>query len=119
MKLFAISGLILILIAGLESCYYDNEEELYHLTPVDCSTVNASFSQSVLPLITTKCATSGCHNASAAGGVVLQNYDQINAKADRIKQRVIVERTMPPGGGPTLDQANIISCWITNGKLNN
>ncbi|HCW07493.1 MAG TPA: hypothetical protein DGG95_09040, partial [Cytophagales bacterium] len=72
-----------------ESCYYDNEQALYHITAVDCTKISAGFTADVMPIFVTHCATPACHNSTAAGGVVLQTYDEIKAKVDRIKQRVL------------------------------
>ena len=86
--------------AMLGSCYNDKEELLYpgSLNPVDCSTVPARFSTDVQPIINTKCAISGCHDATAAGNSIFQNYNQVSAKKDRIYTRVVVEGSMPPTG---------------------
>ena len=104
------------------SCYYDKEELLYpgSTAAVDCSTVPATFSTEVLPLFTTRCALSGCHNAaSASGGLVLDSYTQANAKKDRINIRAVVEKSMPPTGPLAPAEAAKIKCWIDGGALNN
>ncbi len=85
---------MLIVMTG---CYYDKEELLYPNSKVDCSTVSGTFVK-VQTIVAGKCNTSGCHNTrDAAGGTVLETYEQIKAKASRINQRAIVERSMPPG----------------------
>jgi len=101
------------------ACYYDNEQALYHLKTLDCSTINAKFSTDVLPIITANCATVSCHNSTGVGGVVLQTYDQISGKAARITQRVLIDKTMPPNGSLPTSQLNIIQCWINAGTPNN
>ncbi len=72
----------IMVIAAITGCYYDKEELLYpgSTAAVDCSTVQAKFGADVLPVISAKCATSGCHNGSASGGLVLQDYGQISGK---------------------------------------
>lgn len=103
----------------LAGCYYDKEELLYPGSVVDCSTVNAKFTD-VMPIITSRCASGGCHNtASAAGGIVLETYDQIKTMSGRINQRVIVERTMPPGTPLPPNEIAILKCWINSGVPNN
>ena len=102
-----------------QSCYYDVEEKLYHLKPVDCSIVSAKFSADVAPIISNNCATTSCHNSTAVGGVVLQTYDQIKSKVDRINQRVLIDKTMPPNGQLTASELAIIQCWISSGAPNN
>lgn len=114
-----LSGLLLLLFTA--GCYYDKEELLYPGSnqAVDCGTVAAKFSADVLPLVTSKCAISNCHNSSAAGGLVFQNYSQISASKDRINQRVVVEKSMPPTGALAASEIAILQCWIESGAPNN
>lgn len=112
---------VLISTAFLAGCYYDNEVELYGGgTTVDCNTVSAKYGADVSPIMASKCATSGCHNSgSAAGGVILETYSQVSAKKDRIMERAVVQKSMPPSGALPADQSNQIKCWIDGGALNN
>jgi uncharacterized membrane protein len=85
-----------------------------------CGATPTSFSNDVHVIFQTSCAKSGCHNAaSGAGGVVLETYDQIISKIDRIQQRALVEQTMPPTGPLSTKDINTIQCWINSGVLNN
>jgi uncharacterized membrane protein len=109
------------LLALLAGCYYDKEELLYpgSNTAVDCNTISAKFSADVAPIISSQCATSGCHNATAAGGIVLQTHAQISAAKARIQTRALTEKTMPPSGPLPAAQVNAIQCWINSGAPNN
>lgn len=110
---------ILVAFSILSGCYYDKEELLYPVTNVDCSTVNARFTD-VKSIIALRCATAGCHNSgTAAGGAVLETYDQIRSLAGRITQRVITDKTMPPGAPLSPDEIATIKCWINSGTPNN
>lgn len=115
-------ALVCILITSLiafTGCYYDKEELLYPGSIVDCNSINARFAD-VKIIVSAKCATAGCHNAgSAAGGIALETYDQIKIKADRINQRVLVEKTMPPGSPLSPAEVAVIKCWINSGLPNN
>jgi uncharacterized membrane protein len=103
----------------MTGCYYDKAELLYPGSTVDCATVSATFVK-VQAILKNKCNTAGCHNAgSAAGGTVLETYDQAKAKAARINQRVIVEKTMPPAAALSSEETAIIKCWISSGTPNN
>lgn len=103
----------------LPGCYYDKEDLLYPGSAVDCSTISAKFTD-VAPIIAAKCATAGCHNAAtAAGATVLETFDQIRTKVDRINQRTLVEKTMPPGTALTAGETAILKCWISSGTPNN
>ncbi len=113
--------LMLVHILTLVGCYNDKEELLYpgSNAPVDCTTTPASFATDILPLITTKCAVPGCHDASASGGVIFQTYTQINDKKDRINVRAIVEKSMPPTGALLPAEIAKLKCWIEAGGPNN
>ena len=102
-------------------CYYDKEELLYPRSGqvVDCNTTPKKFAENVQPLILAKCATANCHNATAANGLILQNYLQISGAKATINTRAIVEKNMPPSGPLLPAEINIIKCWIENGALNN
>ncbi|MBL7695498.1 MAG: hypothetical protein JNK91_11665 [Ferruginibacter sp.] len=105
----------------LGSCYYDKEELLYpgSVTAVDCSTVTAKFAADVQPIIAAKCATSGCHDNSASGGVILQTHSQISAKKDRVYARAVLEKTMPASGALPPAEIAKLKCWIDSGAPNN
>jgi hypothetical protein len=106
-------------IAG--SCYRDKEELLYpgSTQTVDCATVPATFKADVLPLITSQCAIPGCHDATASGGFIFQNYTQINTAKDLIYTQAVVQKTMPPTGPLLPADVNKLKCWIDGGALNN
>jgi uncharacterized membrane protein len=94
------------------SCTNDKEELLNPPPKNACDTLNATFT-TVKSIITTKCSSSRCHGAAAAkGGVVLETYDQIKAKADRIKQRAIIEKTMPPAAPLSTNDIAVLQCWF-------
>ncbi|MEO6722524.1 MAG: hypothetical protein ABIN67_19295, partial [Ferruginibacter sp.] len=84
-----------------------------------CSTVPASFNADILPLVTTKCAVPGCHDATASGGHFFQSYNDVNVAKELINLRVVIQKSMPPTG--PLPQADIdkLKCWIGNGAPNN
>ena len=108
----------LMLATVLTGCYYDKEEVLYP-TAVDCSTLNPSFSAQVMPLIIESCGVVGCHDASSGNkGGPFTNYTQISNKATTIKTQVL-SGAMPQGSSLTAAQLQIISCWVSNGAVNN
>lgn len=114
-------GVFVFLAVFNSGCYYDKEELLYPggNQPVDCTTVAAKFNTDVLPLVTTKCAISNCHDASAAGGQIFKTYAQISAAKDRINTRAVVEKSMPQTGPLLPAEVNILKCWIESGAPNN
>jgi uncharacterized membrane protein len=110
---------ILAIALTFTSCYYDKADVLYGGSTVDCTTISAKFTTDINPIIQTKCAIGGCHNASAAGGVQLLNYTQIKANITHIEHRVLMTKDMPVGGALPLAEQDKIRCWINNGSLNN
>ncbi|MEO5891363.1 MAG: hypothetical protein ABIQ31_14010 [Ferruginibacter sp.] len=111
--------LLVSVLAG--SCYYDKEELLYpgNNQPPNCATAPASFSADVLPLVMSKCAIPGCHDATASGGFTFQNYNQVSAAKEMINIQVVIQKTMPATGALPPAEINIIKCWIEGGGLNN
>ena len=95
-----------------------------------CSADTVYFAQSVLPLLTSSCAQSGCHNGSSggdAGEYTLNTYAGItaivkpgNAGSSKLIS-IISSGTMPPRGytALTADQVAMLTKWINQGALNN
>lgn len=80
---------------------------------------NRLFATDVKPLITSFCATTGCHDSgSKKGPGALTTYAQIFASKSAIRSS-IVSGSMPRGSSLTTDQKNAIICWIDAGGLNN
>jgi hypothetical protein len=106
--------------ALMTGCYYDKEEELYGTGNIDCSLISARYSTDIAPIIQSKCAIPGCHNAAgASGGRVFESYNEVRAAVDRIRQRAIIEKTMPKTGSLSSFQIAQLKCWIDSGAPNN
>jgi cytochrome c5 len=101
---------------------------------VKCDPDSVYFENSILPLITSSCAYTGCHDAaSRQDGVVLDNYANI-MNTGKVKPgnpngsslyEVITEtradKVMPPPPNSTLtnEQKALIQKWIQQGAKNN
>jgi uncharacterized membrane protein len=86
---------------------------------IDCSTVSAKFSTDVAGIISSKCATAGCHNAGSSNGPgALTDYATISAAKSSIRSSVVSKR-MPRNTTLTDEQIKIIACWVDAGGLNN
>lgn len=109
---------LFVALIALGGCYYDNEEILYG-SSVDCTQVVAKFGTDVSPIIQSKCAYSGCHDAGAAGGIALTNYNQVFQNAARIRSSVIVSKTMPKSGSISPAEIAKLKCWLDSGAPNN
>jgi hypothetical protein len=83
-----------------------------------------SYEADVYPIITTKCALSGCHDGSLGADKNWTDFATFQEKAlsGLVKQK-ITSGEMPPPGAPggslSEEQISIISCWIDNGALDN
>lgn len=82
-----------------------------------------SFQSNIVPLINTNCSTSGCHDASQAGGYTFSTHASIAANADIILKAIRHDSGVSPmpQGGSKLSDAQVLAfnCWIQQGKLNN
>jgi len=113
--------LIIILVFVAISCRKDKVEEV---VPVEeeCPE-ERSFSQDVLPILSTNCSTSGCHDAnSQSAGYILETYEQVDEHAVIVLAAMKHETSsLMPQGQPKLADSLIktFDCWIKQGKLNN
>lgn len=108
--------LIVSLTLVVVACKKDSQEEP---TPTfDCSTV--TYSGTISGLVSSRCNTAGCHNAGSPNGDYT-TYAGIKAKFDNgsLKQRVLVEKTMPQGSSLTDEQHKQFECWVNAGAPNN
>lgn len=101
------------------SCYNDNEEELYG--PVSCDVSAITYTNDVLPIINTSCATAGCHVSGGTGSGDFTNYTELKAKVDNgsFENRVLIQKNMPPSTPLTDCELQILQAWVDNGALNN
>jgi hypothetical protein len=113
--------LITILIFTAISCRKDKVEEIIPVQE-ECPE-ERSFSDDVLPILSTNCSTSGCHNANTqAAGYIFETHQQIDQHAVIILSAMKHETSSPmPQGADQLNDSLIetFDCWIKQGKLNN
>ncbi len=107
-------------------CYYDKYQEVYP-TPASatdkCDTAKnpATFSGGVKTILTQKCASTGCHNASTLqSGYDLSLYATDSAASERIRIRV-QQNTMPPASSQQMTdcEKNQLYYWLNHGSRNN
>lgn len=103
----------------LTSCYTDKEDLLYGGSSCDISTV--SFSNDIMPILSNRCATVGCHVQGGSGTGLFENYAQTKASVDKgaFLDRVVVQQDMPPSGSLNACQIQGIQQWILDGAPNN
>lgn len=113
-----IIALTIATLLGLSSCYYDNEEDLYG---VGCDTTAVSYTSDIWPIIETNCQT-GCHApGGSAIGHIFTDHASVMTKVinGSLKNRVVVQRNMPPSGVLTDCQVQKLEAWMLQGALDN
>jgi hypothetical protein len=114
-KIIYTSLLIIFAFSFLENCKKDDLKNL------DCSTVAATYSGSVKPLVISQCATSsGCHGTGSSRGDY-SSYPDLKAAADNgsLENKTLNDKSMPPSGALSLDDRKKIKCWLNSGSPNN
>ena len=113
------SFLFLLSILFLNSCYNDNEEELYG--PVSCDVTDITYSTDVLPIINASCATTACHASGGTAPGNFNNFNELKAKVDNgtFENRVLIQKNMPPNAQLSDCDLDILQAWLDNGALNN
>lgn len=78
-----------------------------------------SYDQQVKEIIMTNCAISGCHNGDNGASRNWTVFENVQNKADRIKE-FTQSGFMPQGDGTlTQQEKDLIACWVDDGALNN
>jgi hypothetical protein len=89
-------------------------------TSVVITRTGPGFASDIKPIITTKCAISGCHNGGQSPN--LSAYSGVKSNTARILSE-ISGKSMPPSNSPagslTQQQINQINCWVNDGALDN
>ncbi len=111
-----------IILLGMNSCYYDVEEELY--PTLECDTNNISYSNDIVPILSTNCYQ--CHDtANNFGNITMDSHATLLVHVDngRIEGAINHESgfsAMPQGLNKLLDcEIEKIESWIGDGAPNN
>lgn len=124
-KRILLAILILYILAILSSCEYNHQEEVLPEGAINpCDTAAAKFNSNVMPILTAKCATSGCHDGTGDDPNLSSDfYNQLSSSLSdgKFKTKVIDGRTMPPVSATplTAEEYLQLKCWYENGHLNN
>jgi hypothetical protein len=102
------------------SCYKDNKASMYP-SSATCDTTTVTWTSDIQPLVNNSCATSGCHDASGAGGYALNNYAGVKTMVDNQRFITVMVNGTMPRGGATMDACSInkVRAWINRGALQN
>lgn len=126
--LFGIPAVLLVCLSLLlNSCYYDNEEDLYPQQP--CDTTDYKYSTVIQPILSERCYQ--CHNNATApsmgNGVSFEGHANLTQYLSFGEQFFLGAITHLPGypqmpfGGAKIPDCEIqkIELWIAAGKPNN
>lgn len=124
---YIVLGLLSITTVSIAGCYKDNAEEMYPPGNggATCDTTNVTFSNTVNPIITAKCATAGCHATGTPTGINLSSYAGVASIASSGKLMASITHSgsasAMPKGLPKLDDCSIakIKKWVDDGAPNN
>lgn len=75
------------------------------------------YSNQIRPILDANCQRSPCHGSNA-GIPTFETYDDVKAKADRIKART-GDGTMPPSGPLSNENIQLIADWVDQGAPDN
>ena len=117
---------LFISIFFMNSCYYDNEEELYPTKILnDCDTLDIGFEKTIRPILKNHCLN--CHSAETAPSlgksIVLESYEQVKSDVDKGSFQGSIKYETPYTPMPEdykLDDCTIrkIEIWIKQGAEN-
>jgi len=119
-------GILFFSLICCSGCYYDTQEALYGNTQCVTDTVNVTYSAKISKIISANCGI--CHSgpsASGGGGVVLDNYNDLQNQAVNGKLMNDINQNpgynaMPPNGSKlTPCQIETIQYWLKNGAPSN
>jgi hypothetical protein len=96
-----------------------------YVNPHPCDPDTVYFTNTILPLVLSNCAMSGCHDATThAEGVRLYDYAHISnyvtpGSPNNSELYAVLFDGMPPSGPLSAAERNQIYTWIMQGGLNN
>jgi hypothetical protein len=135
MKLSSLKAVIIIIALAVTSCHHNADLSIAPPKPsppgpeFKCSHDTIYFRNSVLPVIITGCARTGCHDeATHKANHILDNYAGIISLVSPFdpqgsKLYTVLfsnpQKRMPPGSPFSMDLKSIIYWWIAQGAYNN
>lgn len=86
----------------------------------NCDTTAISYASDIRPIVISSCATgSSCHGSGSGNGD-FSSYAGLKIDADngKLRQRVLIEKDMPPGGWSSCNRLKL-EAWLNAGAPNN
>lgn len=133
----AFAAFVISLLVFIVACKHDApipEPSNEPIVSLDCPSDTVYFQNTILPILISNCAMSGCHDqVSAREGIILTDYVQAintgsiqpgNAKHSELYEAITdfnSDDIMPPSnyGSLTSEEINAIKTWIDQGAINN
>jgi hypothetical protein len=86
---------------------------------LDCTAIGSKYNADISPIIISRCATAGCHDAGSNNGDYT-TYDgiKIKVKNGTFENRVLIVNDMPSNGVLSEADRKKIKCWLDNGAIN-
>lgn len=120
-QLLVLSAAFILTFAIFQSCTFDEAPRV-----LDCDNLSdISFATDVLPILTTNCATTGCHDdATGSSGYRFGNYTNTKEAVDggRVVGAINHENgfsNMPASFQLQPCEIDIIETWLNEGALDN
>ena len=115
MKKIIFSLTAVSLFSILISCKKDSSST--SSTTTCSSTTTISYAKDIAPIMTANCTN--CHGAGQkSAGISLHTYSSVSQFANS-SMSAIQNGSMPPSGKLSSSDIQKLSCWISQGKLNN
>lgn len=123
MKYILILGILAI--ALMNNCYYDSEEDLYPQLSESCDTMNVTFNNQIVSLLSLNCLA--CHSnsnaATQANNITLEDYEDVVSLQENMLGAIMHDPLYPPmpKNGGMLNDCLItqFELWIENGSPQN
>ncbi|TDO20854.1 hypothetical protein [Pedobacter duraquae] len=116
-KSFRIIAIIAIVYSLLLACSKKQAEEFQPAVPGLPGAAAITYNNFVEPIFQTKCASCHATGRSAAAIFTLNGYSSVVANAARIKQAVLVNKTMPMGSSLSQSDLQSLQIWFDKGMI--
>ena len=125
MKNISLMLFVIVVLFSLNSCYYDNKEDLYQYSQTEpCVVASANYSNDIAQIMASECYS--CHSdVDQQGNINLEGYDNVKKYVDDGSLLGSIKHTggfsvMPPSGVkiPKCDIEKV-QLWINEGAQNN
>jgi hypothetical protein len=105
---------VTIILLALTACV--NDHIVVADAPFECDSASPPEFNDILPIMESKCATAGCHNADNNYIPHLTTKEQVTANRGDCKSQIENAVMPPPGYTLTESEKEKILCWLNYGK---